>query len=310
MPRKNPIPARETAICLRVRAFRTDLRLSRVALASVLNVNTLKLANIEHERTLLRFDIAAKLINGYNLNPRWLAEGTSSILSSFRIEHELNLRITPSLLFSEAYDLYLKTPVQQHEMLAANIMSAGYDLIRQPPGLPQEKDYKTFAMRLVGKFLEPLERTEQGRFVGKLLAMLNDFQADARTNCEKPLLTYTSEFRNSNEMKSALKQLLDNVRKLTEPTGMKAKLAVDLGVPQARVTEWLTGKHEPSGQTTLELLGWISEPKNHAESAKRAMAEEAKQKQKSAAVQSTPLRRKTRSTQSSYEKRKPSPKKR
>jgi transcriptional regulator with XRE-family HTH domain len=73
-------------------------------------------------------------------------------------------------------------------------------------------------------------------------------------------LTTASDFRKvSGDMKSAMKALLDKVRKLSEPSGMKAKLAAGLGVPQARVSEWLSGKYDPSGETTLKLLHWVEQ---------------------------------------------------
>ncbi len=91
-----------------------------------------------------------------------------------------------------------------------------------------------------------MEEDEKNTFLGRIAS-------------QKPL-TPTSNIRNTpSEMKSALKSLLDKVRKFTEPTGMKAKLAADLKVPQARVSEWLSGKHDPSGETTLRLLQWVEQ---------------------------------------------------
>ena len=83
---------------------------------------------------------------------------------------------------------------------------------------------------------------------------------DKSPGTTKNHLTERSEFRTtSGDMKSALKGLLDKVRKLTKPSGMKAKLAADLGVPQARVSEWLSGKYDPAGETTLQLLHWVEQ---------------------------------------------------
>jgi transcriptional regulator with XRE-family HTH domain len=39
---------------------------------------------------------------------------------------------------------------------------------------------------------------------------------------------------------------------------MKTKLAGDLGVPQSRVSEWLSGKYEPSGESALRLFDWVN----------------------------------------------------
>jgi len=53
--------------------------------------------------------------------------------------------------------------------------------------------------------------------------------------------------------------LMKRLQRLTEPSGMKGKLAKALGVPQPRVSEWLAGKYEPSGETTLRLLHWVGQ---------------------------------------------------
>ncbi len=72
-------------------------------------------------------------------------------------------------------------------------------------------------------------------------------------------LTQESEFRKVETVKSELQDLLDRVQKLTEPKGMKAQLAKYLGVPQSRVSEWLSGKYAPAGEIALKLLKWANQ---------------------------------------------------
>ena len=48
--------------------------------------------------------------------------------------------------------------------------------------------------------------------------------------------------------------LLDRVRALVTAKGMKTRLAEDLDIPPSRLSEWLAGKYEPSGEITLRLL--------------------------------------------------------
>ncbi len=71
------------------------------------------------------------------------------------------------------------------------------------------------------------------------------------------LLTQDSENRNKSSMQ--MRELLERVRALTSAGGMKAKLASDLDVPLPRVSEWLSGKYQPNGETTLRLLQWVQE---------------------------------------------------
>jgi hypothetical protein len=87
-----------------------------------------------------------------------------------------------------------------------------------------------------------------------------------------------------------LKALLARVNRAASVRGKKTELANFLGVPLARVSQWLSLSRAPDGEVTLEMLEWVR-------------AEEAKQKRnRGSAI--TPPRRKTRSTQSNYEKEK------
>ena len=76
---------------------------------------------------------------------------------------------------------------------------------------------------------------------------------------EKNILHSSSEFHNIENVESEIQELLNKVRRLTEPKGMRTRLASDLGVPLPRISEWLAGKYEPSGAVTLKLLKWVQE---------------------------------------------------
>jgi transcriptional regulator with XRE-family HTH domain len=91
-----------------------------------------------------------------------------------------------------------------------------------------------------------------------------------------------------------LPELISRLRKATAERGMKAKLARAMGVLPPRISEWLAKKNskEPSGQTTLRLLQFVLDRESQL---------------KNSGSVSAPPERKTRSTQISYEKRKPSP---
>jgi len=71
-----------------------------------------------------------------------------------------------------------------------------------------------------------------------------------------------------------LDKLLARVLRATSHYGEKSNLARFIGVPPQRVNDWLNGGFEPSGETTLLLLEWVS-------------AAEAKQQKKRAGSAST-----------------------
>lgn len=58
-------------------------------------------------------------------------------------------------------------------------------------------------------------------------------------------------------MPSEIQHLIKRLKIATAFPGMKGKLAADMKVPRPRVSEWLTGKKEPGGDTTLRLLKWV-----------------------------------------------------
>lgn len=77
------------------------------------------------------------------------------------------------------------------------------------------------------------------------------------------VLTESSEFRNTSSVTKkprTLQWLIRELKRLTEPSGMKAKLAEYLKVPPARVSEWLSEKYIPSGDMTLRMLNWVENP--------------------------------------------------
>ncbi len=83
--------------------------------------------------------------------------------------------------------------------------------------------------------------------------------------CENPL-TLQAPSLTSGGVKSELPKLIARLRAATSERGRKSLLAAALGVHRQCVTDWLSGKQMPNGETTLRLLAWVT-------------AEEAKQQQ-------------------------------
>ena len=51
--------------------------------------------------------------------------------------------------------------------------------------------------------------------------------------------------------------LLERLNRATQAHGKKSELASYLGVELASVSQWLSGKREPGGETTLKMLHWV-----------------------------------------------------
>ncbi len=113
MPRTNPLPAREAAICRRVREFRLSTRLSRIAFAKELEVDSSLLVRIEHGLSPVRHDVARRLMFVFNLNPAWLIEGKGepTVIEPVKTPEDF----APDQLFSHLYDHSLKGAMEHME---------------------------------------------------------------------------------------------------------------------------------------------------------------------------------------------------
>jgi DNA-binding XRE family transcriptional regulator len=76
---------------------------------------------------------------------------------------------------------------------------------------------------------------------------------------EKPLLTKEVTSLTSIGMQPVLPKLILRLKKATAERGKKSELAKWLGVHRQSVTDWLTGKQEPGGETALRMLQWVEQ---------------------------------------------------
>ena len=108
MARKNPLSDREKAVCARLREFRIASKLSQVAFARSLAVDSSLLASYEHARVPLRYEFARHCNTVFGVNLRWLADGVEPKILGLDILGDLESKIPSKLPFLEAYDTYLK----------------------------------------------------------------------------------------------------------------------------------------------------------------------------------------------------------
>jgi transcriptional regulator with XRE-family HTH domain len=153
------------------------------------------------------------------------------------------------------------------------------------------------AMRLAMRRLSELERLQDERRMSGNALQWGGQRLDYKLEPLKSLvdLKLTSQairLRNEPVPANLLKGLLKRLREATAERGMKVKLAGWMKVHPQSITDWITGRKEPSGETTLRLLQWVEQ-------------EERKQKSPGSAV--TPSGPKTR-LKAVYDKtKKPSP---
>jgi transcriptional regulator with XRE-family HTH domain len=247
MSRKNPLPIREVEICRRLREFRLGTKLSQVAFAKEVGLDSARLASYEHGRAPLRIEVFLAVHQKYFLNPVWLATGEehqaydAPIVDWGRI---MAIAIPRRWLFTEAYDRALERFCKDRNRLADVLAGRIVDSVSQLMNLAKEQ--RSIPMRNDIAF--------------RIRARLKDLDTLLESFSQLGL-TVKSKYRKSYPVPlPTLRELLEQTRELVRPAGMKAALASYLLVPQSRVSEWLGGKHRPSGEVTLKILKWVSDP--------------------------------------------------
>jgi transcriptional regulator with XRE-family HTH domain len=129
------LPEREVEICNRLREFRESLKWSMPDFARELGITRDRLASYEYGRAPLRFDIAARVCTRFHANPAFLANNwlpQRMALSTSLINQP---DVPPQMLFSEAYDRFLKRCVEpEHDQFESMLKSHLLDI-----GVPAEK---------------------------------------------------------------------------------------------------------------------------------------------------------------------------
>ncbi len=276
MPRQNPISEREAAICGRLRQARQATNLSQVAFARLLGIDSSRLASYEHARVPIRLDLALKAAALGEVSLRWLAEGLEPRQLPIFPDNKLIGRAGNGL-FSETYDAWLK-PFFDAELKNLKAMAGGKwgQAASRRPGVGQGTAIGILGPDEVLKLTDFLVRNLvyscpphlYPEIYADVSAAINQFHRrhlEAIGNFPKnklPQFKSAGSSENRNKKLQTLAQLLDRVRALVAAKGMKARLAADLDVPPSRLSEWLAGKYEPSGEITLRLLHWV-ESHNH-----------------------------------------------
>jgi transcriptional regulator with XRE-family HTH domain len=105
--RKNPLNAGELEICRRLRQFRQQLKLSRVAFAQEAGIDSSVLVRYEHSRMPLKYVHAWRLSAVFFVRAKWLATGTGRQIARVGMPTPGALGVSENSLFSEVFDKHL-----------------------------------------------------------------------------------------------------------------------------------------------------------------------------------------------------------
>jgi transcriptional regulator with XRE-family HTH domain len=276
----------ERHIGLRLAYLRRWHKMTQSAVAARLGLTRAQLSTIESGRVALRFQTGWNVCKLFDIHPSWLDTGHWPVDEERPfppLDHpwmdrvERMIAANKNTLFSQGWPEvgWLLGPdapalAPSGQIIAARLADSD-DSIRKAAALPARA-------RTVAAF----ERENASR--------------EAPEIGEKKVLTAISSSANLASVKSPLAQLLERLNRATAAKGRKAELADYLKAPRPCVSDWLSGKREPCGETTLKLLHWVEQ-------------QEAQQKQNPVAAL-TATGHKTQPSKSSYEKTKSNPEKR
>jgi transcriptional regulator with XRE-family HTH domain len=301
---KSAVSEREVQIGRRLRMFRESKMIPRTAFALSIGVGAERLASYEAGRVPLRFGVFLAIHQRHLIDPAWLATGQGNPVRSAAFSLALQSSFPPRALFSDIYAKYLANISSDR----AVILHEGIDQLNRM----LEDTIQDFRAALpeLGSSIAGIEtrlRAAQqsiadarkhasslplsNKRVAQFLAYLNT----KYWKKEKGALTGASLKSRTPGMKiRTLDELRAVLRAKTSRPGDMARLAKALGLRQARVSEWLSGKKEPGGKTTFRLLQWV---------------EQQERQQKSPGGVEAPPERKTQVSKTGYEKQTQVPKK-
>lgn len=318
MPRKNPVPERELAVCRRLREFRLHTKLSQVAFAKEVDLDSARLASYEHGRAPIRYRLALLAHAKFELNLEWLAEGVGSFKSDGelpKVAHDCNHWD----LFTDVYFQELKPALEAKRASARAVAKTFQELLDESPSSAHgylylmkillagvmAKSPPSVHPDLFGAVSDCVQKywKENVESKGLILAysgkdiatgMLELLRWGAKDEAEvsggnlsNAQIVFDQDDKamlNSPvaKLRSILPRSWDQLKTrlvpVTDPQGAKATLANDLRVSLAAVSQWRSGSARPDADKTLQLLNWVLNAEEAKQKSSGAGATEPEQK--------------------------------
>jgi transcriptional regulator with XRE-family HTH domain len=310
MPRKHSLPEPEKAICRRLREFRLDTKLSRVAFAKELRIDSSRLAAYEHARVPLRFVVVREIAMRFRLNPGWLADGDGPMRELITMGWWEGARPPEKELFSVGFERIRKDVEYQVAMMKSmrglGAMAPSIEKIQalfhlHPEALPgligsaltrdleslPDASYPAIVRALaevIAPFLQkgpPTAVEDAGTPHGSGSAGHSDASPPAAVQAvDCDVLT---SFNRDSSLSPTVRQpieswpeLRERLKRLTTQRGDRSALARKFKVTSSAVSEWMRGKNMPSADLTLRLSAWVTTEEAKLKSPAVAPAPEAK----------------------------------
>lgn len=139
----------------------------------------------------------------------------------------------------------------QKKRLLFGLIRAGY--------LLADEIARGWAGTLLVSFEAEIEETGKKAYAKSPMIVDLFVSEKSKSREQKDDLTNYPTMGKSGGVKPILPKLIERLKKATAERGQKTKLASWLGVTPQKVTDWISGRVEPSGETTLRLLHWVEQ---------------------------------------------------
>lgn len=286
MPRKHPVPDEELAICRRLRQFRAYTGLSRASFSTYVGLDQWAYASYEYGRVQLNYPAAWRILTSFRwLNPIWLAEGEDHgiMLDLYFVSYPApeTTGFGPLTLFSRIYETSLKTSLLLSRSAWVD-SNKPFPLFRVGGGIMGRLEGRKIFSDILSQWLasqpdtaingflnDILNRCSQAlpahprdqdqaainRRLGEMLGKEATMRIALAKDSYDSELTKVTPQRNVPGM-TEIALLLQRLKRALVGV-KKGDLARSLKVPLPRVSEWLSGRVMPSGETALRLLEWV-----------------------------------------------------
>jgi len=243
----------EKQVCSRVAAVRRFDGRSQEEFARSIDLTRAQLANIEAQRTSLRFPTGWSLCRELNVSQLYIAVGQFPVAPFVPV----SLQQTPFSKDATFREVCLSKHLHGELRRVLDLRRAVRE-IEGPQSVPAglldlyENYWGAFVRVLLAR--HPPEKWLS--IMGQAQRILSELSEREGSN-EKARVTSISESDKHVAAESQMAHLLVRLKKATGGHGKKSELARYLGVPLSSVSQWLSGEREPGGETTLRLLHWI-----------------------------------------------------
>ena len=232
--------------------------------------------NVEQGRAPLRYNTAASVLMFAKVSALWLATGQGGQESIIPLPSLKSLGVPEDALFVEVFDLHIRPHWVSD--IGDDTEAGQLTHIGRSHHLERWFEANNLAARARNDWFPCVPDSKLTEFSRKLRqageAALNQYPPVSPEEClerrtamstldadydAKRVLTDVVPKDNIRAMQDEMQKLIARLIKATAARNQKAAMAKWLGVSLSSVSNWLAGRKEPSGKTTLRLLQWVEQ---------------------------------------------------